>query len=166
MKRLKNSIRFSVIFLVLLTFVNIIGIIICKAVSFLYNDFTFTEYLSFGVLLSFFIFLLILIGGIKYCEIYIPLIIIFLLLFLYLGMDYLSGFDLLYLIIFSFSRITYIVFEIVNEHFQNKSFTLDLILLLSFLFFYLIGLIMLTKYLFNKKFKKLNCFKKKVLNEI
>ncbi len=166
MKRLKNSIRFSIIFLLILTFLNIIGIIICNEISTLYNEYTFWEYFSFGIIQSILIFLLVLIGGIRYSEIYIPITMIFFLLFLYLGMDYLNGFDLLYLIIFAFSRITYILFEIVNKVFQNKSFTIDLILLLGILFFYLFGHILLTKYLFNNKFEKFNCFKKKLMKKI
>ena len=149
MKRLKNSIRFSIIFLVILTFLKIIGIIICNGISTLYNEYTFGEYFSFGIIQSIFIFLLVLIGGIRYSEIYIPITMIFFLLFVYLGMDSLNGFDFLYLIIFAFSRITYILFEIFNNVFQNKSFTLDLFLLLSILFFYLFSHIMLTKYLFT-----------------
>ena len=119
------------------------------------------EYFSFGVFISIFIFILVLIGGIKYCHIYIPLIFTIILLLLNIGNDTMSGFDLLYLIIFTFSRIIYILFDIINKVFQNKSFNIDLLILLGMLFFYLFGHIMLTKYLLNKKIKNNYFIRKK-----
>jgi hypothetical protein len=145
MKHLKNTIIFAIICLTLISVLNLFGMGISYTLSFLFNEYTVWEYLGAGALHATLIFVLVLVGGIKYSSIYVPIIYLGFCLFLFSGWDKVSGYDFIFHLNFAFSRFFYVIYEFINKTSWLTTEAMNFILFNGLFFVYQMGLLYLTR---------------------
>ncbi len=78
MKYLKKTFYFTLVCLLLLTSLNSLFFLFNEIIPYLFNEYSFIEYIGVGIIYGIVIFILVLIGGVNYSFVYIPLLHLFL----------------------------------------------------------------------------------------
>lgn len=156
MKRFKDIILFSTLCLLLITVLNLFGFVVCELTPYLFNEYTLFEYLFAGLIHLIFIFILVLIGGVRLSFIYVPIIYLALSVLVFVSMDVVSSWDFMFLLNFSFSRIIYAIYFTIKQ-IGILDYSLASIIVFNGLFFvYQMGLLFITKKLLYRFKMKIN----------
>src|SRR5690606_20809849 len=135
MSHINTTIGFSLVYTLLVLVVNSMSFLVIEVLPYSFNEYSYFEYLGVGLLYGILVFLLVLIGGIKFSNIYIPLIYLALSLY-FLNQDLLYGYDLIFLLNFSFSIISSIIYETIRNFDLLPNNIIDLIVFNTIFFLY------------------------------
>lgn len=149
MRRLKRIILFSVIAIAINTVLNIFFAFLFINIPHLHNEYSIIEYIGAGIFHGAVLFVLLHIGGVEKSYYFIPVLYLAISIAL-LFINYFSGFELLFHLNFAFSRMSYATYESLKQLSVLTNTAVDLVVFNGVFFAYQMGLLFLTKKIFNR----------------
>lgn len=147
MNRIKTTIGFSIVCTLLVLVVNSMSFLVIEVLPYSFNEYSYFDIMGVGLLYGILVFLLVLIGGIKFSNIYIPFIYLAFSLYL-LNRNMLYGYDFIFHLNFSFSLLSSIIYETIGNFDLLPNNIIDLIVFNTIFFLYQFILLLISKKVF------------------
>lgn len=150
-KRFKKTVIFTLIGIILVTVLNALSSMGIHFIPYLYNDYSFLEYFFTGVFYGVIVFVFLYILGVEKSYYRIPILYLGFSI-LILSINYFDGFELLFHLNFSFSRVSYLIYQSLKQTSLLSHIIADTIAFNGVFFIYQMCLFYFTEKIYKKHF--------------